>query len=323
MVAAVRALPGVVNAGVTDIGFQLGAGYNTSFRIEGRPAPDGLPYTTQFRRIGPGYFETMKIRMVRGRSLTDSDDSNSQPVAIVSQTFAERFWPGEDPIGRRVIRSADATHPLTVVGVAANTRDTGLGIDPAPTLYIAHAQNNNPVALVSLVVRTAGDPAVMIRTVTATVHRLDATLPLTRTTTMDQFLTASLGPDRFRSVLLVLFAAVGLALAGVGIFGVTSRGVVERTREMGVRLALGSGRRALWLLVVRQAMTSVVAGLAIGVPAAAVSARLISHWLPNVTSADAFAAVPALLVLGVAAFLAAALPAIRAARVDPIVTLSE
>ena len=124
-------------------------------------------------------------------------------------------------------------------------------------------------------------------------------------------------------MLLVVFAVVGLALAGVGIFGVTSRGVVERTREMGVRLALGSGRRDLWLLVVRQAMRSVLAGLLVGIPATVISARLMSHWLPNVTGADAFAAVPALAVLGLAGFAAAAIPAIRAARVDSMVTLGE
>lgn len=323
MVAAVRALPGVESAGETDLGFRLGGGFSTSLRIDGRPSADGRPYTTSFRRVGPGYFETMRIALVRGRSFTDVDDANSQQVAIVSQNFADTFWPGEDAMGRRVIRSSDATHPLTVIGIAANVRDIGLGLPPGPTLYIAHAQNNTGAAPVGLVVRTAGDPSAMIRTVTETVHRLDASLVLTRTTTIDQFLDASLAPDRFRSVLLVAFAAVGLVLAGVGIFGVTSRGVVERTREMGVRLALGSGRRELWLLVVRQAMKSVLAGLVVGIPASVISARLMSHWLPNVTGADAFAVVPAFAVLGLAGFAAAAIPAIRAARVDPMVTLSE
>ena len=323
MVAAVRALPGVESAGETDLGFRLGGGFSTSLRIDGRPSPDGRPYTTSFRRVGPGYFETMRIAFLRGRSFTDADNANSQQVAIVSQNFADMFWPGEDAIGRRVIRSSDATHPLTVIGIAANVRDIGLGLPPGPTLYIAHAQNNTGAAPVGLVVRTTGDPGAMIRTVTETIHRLDPSLALTRTTTIDQFLEASLGPDRFRSALLVAFAAVGLALAGVGIFGVTSRGVVERTREMGVRLALGSGRRDLWLLVVLQAMKSVLAGLVVGIPATVISARLMSHWLPNVTGADAFAAVPALALLGLVGFAAAAIPAIRAARVDPMVTLSE
>lgn len=323
MVATVRALPGVQSAGETDLGFRLGSGFSTSLRIDGRPAQDGRPYTTSFRRVGPGYFETMKIALLRGRSFTDIDDASSQQVAIVSQNFADTFWPGEDAIGRRVIRSSDATHPLTVIGIAANVRDIGLGLPPGPTLYIAHAQNNTSAAPVGLVIRTSGDPSAMIRTVTETIHRLDASLALTRTTTIDQFLDASLAPDRFRSALLVAFAAVGLMLAGVGIFGVTSRGVVERTREMGVRLALGSGRRELWLLVVRQAMKSVLAGLVVGIPATIVAARLMSHWLPNVTGTDAFAAVPALAVLGVVGFAAAAIPAVRAARVDPMVTLSE
>ena len=275
----------------------------------------------QFRRISPGYFHTMRIPELRGRALTDADGANALPVAVVSANFAKAYWPGEDAIGRRVIRTPDPTHPLTVVGIVADVSDAGLAVPPPPTLYIAYAQNNSSAAPLTLVVRTAGDPHDMVRAVTQAIHRVDATLPLTRTTTMVEFLELSLGPDRFRSVLLLAFALVGLALAVVGIYGVTSRGVTERTRELGVRLALGSGRAELWRLVLRQALAGVVTGLVVSVPAAVVSLKLLGHWLPNLADVPLATAFPAVGVLAVAGAVAAAVPAIRAARLDPVVAL--
>ena len=150
----VRALPGVVDAGITDISFRFGGGYNTAVSIDGRPSPTGSPYTVQFRRVGPRYFSTMRIAHVQGRAFHEADDSQAQPVAIVSDAFARRFWPGDTAIGRRVLRASDPTHPLTVVGVVADVHDRGLGLAPAPTIYIAFAQNNTSAAPVSLVVRT-------------------------------------------------------------------------------------------------------------------------------------------------------------------------
>jgi ABC-type antimicrobial peptide transport system permease subunit len=220
-----------------------------------------------------------------------------------------------------VIRTPDPAHPLTIVGIVGDVRDSGLSTPPAPTIYVAYAQNNSTAAPLTLTVRTTGDPHDMVRAVTQAVHRVDATLPLTRTTTMEEFLSDAMGPDRFRSVLLLAFAAVGLALAAIGIYGVTSRGVTERTRELGVRLALGCGRAELWRLVLRQALTAVVVGLAVSVPASVVTLKLLAHWLPDVAEVQLAIAIPAVGVLAVAAVLAAAVPAYRAARLDPVVAL--
>jgi predicted permease len=323
MMTEIRALPGVVSAGVTDISFQLGGGYNTSLYLEGRPSPTGRPYTVQFRRVGPGYFETMRVPVVEGRTFTDADRLDSQPVTVVSRAFAERYWPGERAVGQRVIRAADPDHPFTVVGVVGDVRDTGLGLAPAPTFYIAHAQNNNAAAPVSVVIRTSGDPGAMTKDVAAAIHRVDPALPLLRTTTMDAFLEATLGPERFRSLLVGAFAVLGLVLAAVGIYGVTSRGVVERTRELGVRLALGSGRGALWRMVIGQALSAVGVGLLLSAPVAFVAVRGLSHWLENVSAGDALAAVPAVVLLAAIAAAAAAVPAWRASRLDPIDALRD
>jgi hypothetical protein len=263
----------------------------------------------------------MRIAELRGRSFVDADDANGLQVAVVSQAFANLFWPGEDPIGRRVIRTPDPSHPLTVIGVVGDVSDSGLALAPAPTIYIAWSQNNTGAAPVTLVVRSAGDPNASIRTVAQAVHRVDAALPFSQVTTLEAFLADSLGPDRFRSVLLLAFAGLGLALAAVGIYGVTARGVSERTRELGVRLALGSGRAELWRLVLRRALGAVAIGLGSSLPAAALTLRALSHWLPGVAAADPLSAVPAVAVLAVAGFLAAALPALRAARLDPVIAL--
>lgn len=323
MMAEIRALPGVESAGVTDISFQLGGGYNTSVYLEGRPSPSGRPYTVQFRRVGPGYFETMRVPVIEGRAFSDADRLDTQFVTVVSRAFAERHWPGERAVGQRVIRASDPDHPFTVIGVVGDVRDTGLGLAPAPTFYIAHAQNNSAAAPVSVVIRTAGDAGAMAKDVAAAIHRVDPTLPLLRTTTMDAFLEATLGPERFRSLLVGAFAVLGLVLAAVGIYGVTSRGVVERTRELGVRLALGSGRGALWRMVIGQALSAVGIGLLLSAPVAFVAIRGLSHWLENVSAGDALAAVPAVVLIAAIAAAAAAVPAWRASRLDPIEALRD
>ncbi|HUL72190.1 MAG TPA: FtsX-like permease family protein, partial [Vicinamibacterales bacterium] len=320
LIDAVRALPGVVDASVTNP-LSAGGGYQTGLHVEGHPTPDGRPHTVQFRRVSPGYFHTLRIPHVRGRLFTDTDGPLGQPVAIVSQSFATAFWPGEDPIGRRVIRTPDPTHPLTIVGIVGDVSDTGLAVPPPPTLYIAYAQNNSSAAPLALLARTVGDPHGMVRALTQAIHGVDRSLPLSRSTTMSEFLAESLGPDRFRSVLLLAFAAVGLALAAIGIYGVTSRGVTERTRELGVRLALGSGRAELWRLVLGQALAAVAVGLVVSVPATIILLKLLGHWLPDVSDVSPLIPLPAAGVLAIAGLVAAAVPAWRAARLDPVIAL--
>ena len=205
--------------------------------------------------------------------------------------FAERFWPGRDPIGQGVRRGA-ARRLLTIVGVADDVRDVTLLQAPAPTLYLPFTQNNVAIAPVSLVVRMAGEPLASARAISAAVLEVDPAQPLDHVTTLDQFLSDSLGPQRFRSTLLLILSGLGLAMAGIGIYGVTSRAVGERTRELGVRLALGASAAGLARLVIWQALRAVLAGLCAGVLLAVPALVLLLKTLPNVEHAEPWAAVP-------------------------------
>lgn len=323
VVEEVRAVPGVISAGAAFNAFRSGGGYLTSVVVEGKPTVDGEPRTLQFRRAGPGYFETMRIAVARGRTMTDADVAESQPVVVISRQLGNEFWSGEDPLGRRLARAADPTHPFTVIGIVDDVRDRGLELPTLPTIYLAYGQNTNAAAPISLVVRTSGDSGAYRQAIAQAVHRVDPSLPLSDMTTLESFLSRTLGPSRFRSVLLLTFALLGMALAVVGIYGVTSRGVSERTRELGIRLALGSGRGQLWRMVLRQSLTAVGFGLAVGLPVAALAGLLISRAVPGTTMSDVWMALPAVVVLALAGGVAAAAPTLRATRIDPVVALRD
>jgi putative ABC transport system permease protein len=316
----VRATPGVRAASATLNRFVPGAFFVTAVHVEGKPTPDGQAHTVSFRRAGTRYFETMRIPLLAGRDFSDSDGIDRPWVAIVSRQFADRHWPGEDPIGRRVSRG---TNPrlYTVVGVVGDVADVGFLQSPAPTIYIPFSQNNVAITPVSLVIRTQGDPLAMTSAVRAAVFSVDAAQPIDSVTTIEQFLADSLGPQRFRSTLLVVLGGIGVALAGLGIYGVTSRAVAERTRELGLRLALGATPSSLSRLVVWQAMRAVLGGLAAGVVLAIGAGRAMLTLLPNVERAESWAPLPALLVLALVAFAAAAIPARRALATAPSLAL--
>src|SRR6185369_7875959 len=180
-------------------------------QIEGRPAPDGQPYTVQFRRISPGYFRTLRIPVLEGRDFGDQDVAGAPPVVLVSRLFASRFWPGENALGRRVQR-ANVWHQ--VIGVVGDVSDVGYGQPPEATVYVAHGQNNVATTPSALVVRAkSGDAASIAASVRAAVLAVDPAQPLGHVVTLDAFLADSLGAQRFRSTLLLAFAALGLALA--------------------------------------------------------------------------------------------------------------
>jgi putative ABC transport system permease protein len=323
VLARIRATPGVIDASTTHNMFIPGFAFITLVNIEGKPTPDGQAYTVQFRRVSPGYFRTMRIAELRGRSFDDHDDPQATPVAIVSRGFAEQFWPGEEALGRRLQRTADLSKWFTVVGVVEDVRDVSLTQAPSPTLYIPFAQNNVATASVGLVVRTAGQPLAASKAVSQAVHEVDPAQPLSNVTTVDGFLQDSLGAGRFRSVVLVVFAALGLLLASVGIYGVTARGVAERTRELGVRLALGGEPWRIRRLVLARSLAGVAAGFAAGLPAALLTAAALKQWLPGVETARPAAAILAQAGLVAAGLIAAGVPALRAGRVDPLVALRE
>jgi ABC-type antimicrobial peptide transport system permease subunit len=207
------------------------------------------------------------------------------------------------------------------VGIVDDVYDVGLGQAPEATFYVAYAQNSPPTAAVSLVVRTAGEPRALIRPIRAAVLAVDAAQPLDAVTTFDQFMSDSLGPQRFRSTVLLVLAGLGLTIAGVGIYGLTARSVVERTREVGVRLALGARPGAVWRLIVTQALRAVLLGVVAGIVASVGTTTVLVKLLPDVTLADPEALAAAVAALVLTALVAAAWPARRAVRIDPVIAM--
>ena len=316
----IRAIPGVSSAGATLNRFVPGFFFVTPVHIEGKPTPDGQAHTVQFRRASPGYFATLRIPLVKGRDFSASDGVDQPWVAVVSEQFANQHWPGDDPIGRRVRRG---TNPrwLTVIGVVGEVSDVGFSQPPAPTIYISFDQNNVAITPVSLVIRTAGEPLAMTAAVRAAVLSVDPAQPIDSVTTVEQYLADSLGPQRFRSALLLVLGAIGLALAGLGVYGVTARAVEERTAELGVRLALGATPSSLARLVVWQATRAVASGLAVGGVLAVAAGGALLKMLPDLERAETWATVPAVSVLAVVALVAALIPARRAVSLTPTVAM--
>jgi len=318
VIERIKSVPGVVDAGATLNPFIPNFFFQTTVEIDGRPSPDRQPYTVQFRRASPDYFKTMRIPLLRGRAFEDRDAVGAAQVAIVNQSFADKFWPGEDPIGRGITRG---TRKVTVVGVVADVRDVNIGKPSSPTIYVAYYQNNVALTPVSLVVRTAGDPLALANAVRTAVLSVDKLQPIDHVTTVEQFLGDSLGPQKFRSALLIVLAIIGVAIAAVGIYGVTARAVQERTQELGVRMALGATHRSVVKTMVWQTMRAVVGGLVAGGVLAALAGTALLRALPDLSRSDAWTAAPAVIVLAVTAALAATIPARHAASLDPLIAL--
>jgi len=316
-----RAIPGVVSASTTQNLFIPGFAFQTMFHVEHKPTPDGQPRTSHFRRVSPDYFRTMRIRELAGRTFTDADTGETPLVAVISKRLADGLWPGEDPIGRRVRRGAAQPQWLTIVGVVDDVSDVGLGQAPEGTFYMAYAQNNAAAAPIGMVVRTQSDPLTMVAAVRAAVFAIDPELPIHRVATLESFLRESLAPQRFRTTVLALLAGLGLLLSAIGIYGVTARGVAERTREFGVRLALGSAPRGVVGLVLTQAIASAGVGALAGLAAGVGLAMLLGRVLTNVAEPDVLIGAVAAALLLATATLAAIVPAARVLRLDPVVAL--
>ena len=318
-----RATPGVVSAGTTLNRFTVNGSFVTLVRVEDRPSADGQGHTVQYRRISPGYLETMRVPLLRGRTFESRDRVNAPPVAIVSRSFARRFWGDGDPIGRRIHRGGSTQPWISIVGVVEDVRDVGLNLDAADMVYTPYYQGSNPAAPVGLVVRTEGDPRGLIDAVKRAIWAVDAKQPLANVVTLEGFLADSLGAHRFRALLIAACGIVGLLLATIGTYGVTARSVVERTREVGIRLALGGNPLDVWWVIAWGSVKAVVAGAIAGIAASVLAGAGLSALLPDVEGgAWRFAAGCAaglIAVGGVAALVAAR----RAVSVDPLTALKE
>jgi putative ABC transport system permease protein len=320
LVEETGALPGVQAVGVTS-GVPMGGGNTaTDIGIEGKPAAtDGKQPSADWRIVSPGYFRTMGIP-VRGREFDDRDTGDSQPVTIISEEMARRYWPGDDPIGKPVVVMSFGNRPFTIVGVVGDVRSLALDSDPNPVVYVATAAAAtwNPM---NLVVRTSGEPTAQVSAVRSTLGSIDPNVPVYDVRTVDELLASSLGSRRFTMFLLATFAAVALLLACVGLFGVMAYLVSQRTHEIGVRLALGARPGDVFRLIIGRGMALAAAGSALGLAGAWAIGRFLESMLYQIKPADPLTFVSAPILLLAVALLACYVPARRAMKVDPMVAL--
>jgi len=333
----VRALPGVESAGGINHLPLAGDIWGWSFAIEGRPKPrPGESPGAVYRIVMPGYFETMRLPVLRGRAITERDDARAPGVVLINERAASQYWPGEDPIGKRISFDAGNSQTfdnnkgnsptwLTVIGVVKNAKQSDWAADIDPEAYLAALQNRDflgaggsHVAYLTLVVRASGDPAAMAASVKRTVWSFDRNLPISDVFTMDKVVSDANAQPRFEMLLLGVFAAIALLLAAVGIYGVMSYSVSRRTHEIGIRISLGASRGDVLRMVVQQAMVQALIGTAAGVVGAVLLSKLMAQMLYGVQPTDPLTFTGVTIVLGLAALLATAVPARKAARIEPM-----
>jgi putative ABC transport system permease protein len=323
LIERVESMPGVESAGAISAIFIDALPNSTNFTLEGKPpVPTAEQIETPVDTVTPSYFRTMGIALLRGREFTEQDGLESQPVAIINDTFARRFWPGEDPLGQRY-KFGDSTSNapwMTVVGVVGDMRRTGLDVDVRCETFLPYTQRRF-VGFLSLVVRAKSDPRGIATAVRDQVWSIDPNQPVSHIRTMDQLLDGMMAQRRLNMVLFALFGGVALVLAAVGVYGVISYSVTQRTHEIGVRMALGAGRGDVLSMVLKNGMTLVLIGIAIGLVAAFGLTRLMTSLLFGVSATDiaTFAIISG--ILSLVAFAACLVPALRAIKVDPMIAL--
>ena len=298
--------------------------FSISFQIEGREvAPKDEP-SADFFITGVGYFRTMGIPIVKGRDFEQRDQHGSPPVIIITEEFARQYFPNEDPLGKRVhpgiasIEGEDSTM-REIVGVVGNIRNRTLDAEPTPAYYVPQTQV--PFSQMAVVVKTSNEPRTLVSGMTKEVAAMDADLPMFGVKTMHEYLSSSVAGPRFNTTLLSIFAGVALVLTLVGLYGVMSYSVAQRTNEIGIRLALGAQTRDVLLMVVKQGSILILLGLTIGLAGAFAATRLIESLLFGVTAKDPFTFAAAAVLLAVVALLACYIPAWRATKVDPLQAL--
>ncbi|MFN0120931.1 MAG: FtsX-like permease family protein [Blastocatellia bacterium] len=321
----VQALPGVEAASVVNALPIATSGMRAALVIEDKPdPPPGQPQLANNRVVSADYFATLGIPLRAGRAFAATDNAQAPPVVVINQTMARRYWGDESPLGKRFKpgRREAAVPWLTVVGVVGDVRQEGLSNAPSPELYTpftqAHARWARPRVLA---VRAAGEPLALAAAIKSAVWSLDREQTIYEVRTMEQVLAQGLAPRRFNLTLLAVFAALALALAGAGIYGVISYGVTQRAKEIGVRMALGAERRDIVRLIVRQGMTLTAAGVVLGSVAAMALTRLMQSLLFNVSATDPLTFALVVLLLVAAALAACWIPARRATRIDPLIAL--
>jgi len=313
---AAASLPGVQQAGAIDV-LPMQGNYGLSYFIEGYEPRAGEPQPSdQIRRAMPGYFAAMKQRVVDGREFTAGDDANAPAIALVNEAWVRRYFPGKDVLGRRIrLDSRRGGEWRTIVGVVSDARERGLDRPAPPVYYFAAAQM--PPEQMMLVARGR----VALPSLREALSRIDPSQPVDKVTALTDLLASSLAPRRFPLQLLAVFAALALVLSAVGIYGVTAYSVAQRTREIGVRMAIGASAATVLRMVLGGALQTVALGLCIGTAAALAGGRLIASQLYGVSARDPLTYVAIAALLGVVALAASGIPALRATRIDPMAAL--
>jgi putative ABC transport system permease protein len=314
-------LPGVESVGATNFLPLHGFWGTVSFSIEGRPLPKpGEEPGADNRVITPQYLRAMGMRLVRGRDFTERDREGAPPVAIINETLARRYFPNEDPIGKR-LNLGDTNSPSwwEIVGVAGDVKAFGLEQETHADLYRPFLQV--PFPLIAFTIRTASDPLRLAAAVRQEIWAVDKDQPVFKVLTMEQLAADSITFRRVSMLLLGFFAGVALVLAAVGIYGVMAYSVTQRTREIGVRMAMGARPGDILKLVVGQGMIWVLAGVAIGLAGAFAVTRVMSNLLFGVSATDPITFAAISLLLSLVALVACYLPARKAMKVDPMVAL--
>jgi putative ABC transport system permease protein len=320
LLSEIQRLPGVEAVGAGDAVPMVPGGGSFGFTIQGRPTPAVQQWPiASWASVTPGYFRALGIRPVSGRLIERTDDTSRSDVVLVNETMARTFWPGQDPIGARITFEADQKHWIEVVGVVSDVRSEELGRPATPQVYVAHAQWGDPN--LSLVVRTAGDPLALVQPIQAIARRLDPEIPVAEARTMEDALGASMTSERLRATILTGFATIALLLAGAGIYGVMAYLVVQRRREIAVRIALGAQRADVVGGIIRHSLALAAPGVLLGLAGALAASRALRGFLYNVPPTDPMSFVGVCVGVAMLAVLAALAPARRAAATDPMSTL--
>jgi len=317
LVERAKVLPGVISAGVSNMLPLGGEGGNNLIAPEGAKLPLMERPLADIRQVSPDYFPTLGIPLRAGRFLSDADRGRN--VALVSAITAERLWPGQNPLGKRFRVGGDQSPLNEVVGVAGDVRGVSLDKNPSPTVYLPYWQRN--FNQVSLAVRTEMPPLAASSAIRSAIRAVDPELPVPAFRTMDEIVSESVAQRRFQMTLVLLFGLTALLLASLGIYGVVSYSVAQRTSEMGIRLALGASSGGIRTLVLRQSLPPVVLGLGAGVVASLALGRVLSSLLFGIGVGDPVTIAGAIALLSTVAIVAAYIPARRATRVDPITAL--
>jgi predicted permease len=315
----VRAVPGVADASLNNCAPLSGGCSSTVIRFHDRPPVDfAHSPAIGFHWASPTWFSTLRIPVKRGRVFTSADRLGTPVVVVVNDVAAKKFWPGEDPIGKHIEAGVNGMNDAEVIGIVGSVRQRP-DSEPKPDVYASYLQAPRPGAI--LFVRTPRDPSAVAGDVRRAIHQLAPHYPIFDVKTMAERTAAATAQARFSATLLTLFALTALSLASIGIYGVISLAVSARTREMGVRIALGADQRRVQRLVVGEGIVLVAAGAGLGLVGALTTTRVLRTLLFDLAPTDPATYVAIVVVLGVCAIAASWIPARRASRVDPVVAL--